>query len=199
VLGREVDDRGEHGADDHPKQLVPVEERHADPGRLHPVVERRPDHRGGLDDEEQIPPAPSRPPPALLIHLLPPKPRPFAGTSPEVPAPRYIPEAPVLCRQDVVTLERAMGIEPTTHSLGSCRSTTELRPRNRQLLHVQSLFSLPKIPRLRRNSGNAPRPAGIGANPLPFFNPGIHLTDIPLNRSGQGEKLRAKAPETLKM
>ena len=26
-------------------------------------------------------------------------------------------------------LERAMGIEPTTYSLGSCRSTTELRPR----------------------------------------------------------------------
>jgi hypothetical protein len=26
-------------------------------------------------------------------------------------------------------LERAMGIEPTTCSLGSCRSTTELRPR----------------------------------------------------------------------
>src|SRR5262249_44006175 len=25
-------------------------------------------------------------------------------------------------------LERAMGIEPTTYSLGSCRSTTELRP-----------------------------------------------------------------------
>ena len=28
-------------------------------------------------------------------------------------------------------LERAMGIEPTTYSLGSCRSTTELRPRRR--------------------------------------------------------------------
>lgn len=28
-----------------------------------------------------------------------------------------------------VILERAMGIEPTTYSLGSCRSTTELRPR----------------------------------------------------------------------
>jgi hypothetical protein len=73
VLGREIDYRGEHGADDHPKQLVPVEERHADPGRLHPVIERRPDHRGGLDDEEQIPPAPSRPPPVLLIHVLPPE------------------------------------------------------------------------------------------------------------------------------
>ena len=29
-------------------------------------------------------------------------------------------------------LERAMGIEPTTYSLGSCRSTTELRPRSAQ-------------------------------------------------------------------
>src|SRR5262249_33492326 len=29
-------------------------------------------------------------------------------------------------------LERAMGIEPTTYSLGSCRSTTELRPRAAQ-------------------------------------------------------------------
>ena len=29
----------------------------------------------------------------------------------------------------LILLERAMGIEPTTYSLGSCRSTTELRPR----------------------------------------------------------------------
>jgi hypothetical protein len=28
------------------------------------------------------------------------------------------------------SLERAIGIEPTTYSLGSCRSTTELRPQN---------------------------------------------------------------------
>ena len=31
-------------------------------------------------------------------------------------------------------LERAMGIEPTTYSLGSCRSTTELRPQNLSFL-----------------------------------------------------------------
>jgi hypothetical protein len=31
-------------------------------------------------------------------------------------------------------LERAMGIEPTTYSLGSCRSTTELRPRTLVIL-----------------------------------------------------------------
>jgi hypothetical protein len=30
-------------------------------------------------------------------------------------------------------VERAIGIEPTTYSLGSCRSTTELRPRNQPL------------------------------------------------------------------
>jgi hypothetical protein len=28
-------------------------------------------------------------------------------------------------------LERAAGIEPATYSLGSCRSTTELRPQSR--------------------------------------------------------------------
>src|SRR5688500_7460129 len=30
-------------------------------------------------------------------------------------------------------LERAAGIEPATYSLGSCRSTTELRPRDEEL------------------------------------------------------------------
>src|SRR5689334_289989 len=34
----------------------------------------------------------------------------------------------VATRADGKMLERAMGIEPTTYSLGSCRSTTELRP-----------------------------------------------------------------------
>jgi hypothetical protein len=29
-------------------------------------------------------------------------------------------------------LERAIGIEPTTYSLGSCRSTTELRPQRQR-------------------------------------------------------------------
>jgi hypothetical protein len=33
-----------------------------------------------------------------------------------------------------------MGIEPTTYSLGSCRSTTELRPPNRYFLKVKVLF-----------------------------------------------------------
>jgi hypothetical protein len=138
VLGREVDDRGEHGADDHPKQLVPVEERHADPGRLDPVIKRRPHHRGGLDDEEQIPPAPSRPPPALLIHLLPPA-SPLRRYFPRSTRPvdtsskrslSTLPPKRPSFSSDVAILERAMGIEPTTYSLGSCRSTTELRPQS---------------------------------------------------------------------
>jgi hypothetical protein len=35
-------------------------------------------------------------------------------------------------RMDPGKSERAMGIEPTTYSLGSCRSTTELRPQNQR-------------------------------------------------------------------
>ena len=35
---------------------------------------------------------------------------------------------PLSARICLENLERAMGIEPTTYSLGSCRSTTELRP-----------------------------------------------------------------------
>jgi hypothetical protein len=57
----------------------------------------------------------------------PPKPRPFAGTSPEAPAPRYITEAPVLCRQDVAILERAMGprqqLEIQRYQKPSCKTT----------------------------------------------------------------------------
>ena len=112
VLGREIDDRGEHGADDHPKQLIPVEERHADPGRLDLVVEGRPEHRDELDDEEQVPPAPSRPPLALLIYLLPPT-SPFAGTSPEASALPILPDAPVFLAR-CCDLGAGMGIEPTT-------------------------------------------------------------------------------------
>src|SRR5262249_55645101 len=33
-------------------------------------------------------------------------------------------------RKSLILLERAKGIEPSTYSLGSCRSTTELRPRS---------------------------------------------------------------------
>ena len=37
-------------------------------------------------------------------------------------------------------LERAKGIEPSTYSLGSCRSTTELRPQNHASLCWQNCF-----------------------------------------------------------
>jgi hypothetical protein len=36
-------------------------------------------------------------------------------------------------------LERAIGIEPTTYSLGSCRSTTELRPQLSVIIDVSWL------------------------------------------------------------
>ena len=70
IPGGEVDDRGQDGADDHPGELVPIEEWHADKDRLSPVVEWRPQHRDELDNEEQVPPAPSTPPFALLIGPL---------------------------------------------------------------------------------------------------------------------------------
>src|SRR5579863_5584091 len=56
TLGREVDDRGENRADDHPEHLVPVEERDTRPVRLGLVVEGRPKHDDELHDEEQVPP-----------------------------------------------------------------------------------------------------------------------------------------------
>src|ERR1700687_5512881 len=37
-------------------------------------------------------------------------------------------------------LERAIGIEPTTYSLGSCRSTTELRPQFQALTFAGSFL-----------------------------------------------------------
>src|SRR5262245_321139 len=51
IFGGEIDDRGEYGADQDPQELIPVEERDADPGRLDPVVERRPQRGDELDDE----------------------------------------------------------------------------------------------------------------------------------------------------
>ena len=44
--------------------------------------------------------------------------------------------APIYLRK----LERAKGIEPSTYSLGSCRSTTELRPQNHASLCWQNCF-----------------------------------------------------------
>src|SRR5262249_50042249 len=68
VFGGEIDDRGEHGADQDPQELIPVEERDADPGGLDLVVERRPQRGDELDDEQQVPPAPATPLPLPVIH-----------------------------------------------------------------------------------------------------------------------------------
>src|ERR1700733_8004161 len=67
-FGREIDHRGEYRADEHPQELIPVKERHADPIRLGLVVERRPENDDELDHEEQIPPAPSVPFLLCIIH-----------------------------------------------------------------------------------------------------------------------------------
>jgi hypothetical protein len=73
VVGRKIDNCGQDGSDDDPKKLVPIEERHADPGWVDLVVERRPKNRDELNQEEQVPPAP----PAiccafamLLVHIV---------------------------------------------------------------------------------------------------------------------------------
>src|SRR6202020_1582263 len=55
----EIDDRREHGTDDHPQQLEPIEKRNAEQVGLGPVVQGRPKGDGELDDEEQVPPAPA--------------------------------------------------------------------------------------------------------------------------------------------
>src|SRR5580692_7353480 len=57
-------------------------------------------------------------------------------------------------------LERAAGIEPATYSLGSCRSTTELRPQNHYFIGI-SFKSTRKLVRLL--SGACARPA-LGAD-----------------------------------
>src|ERR1700722_1299468 len=73
VFGREIDDRGQNGPDDDPEHLVPIKERDARPRRLGGVVERRPQHRDELNDEEQVPPAPARALVSFLIHESPPR------------------------------------------------------------------------------------------------------------------------------
>src|SRR5215831_16443772 len=67
-LRREIDDRRQDGADDHPGELVPVEERNARQRGLELVVERRPEDRDELDEEEQVPPAPSGASFAVVSH-----------------------------------------------------------------------------------------------------------------------------------
>jgi hypothetical protein len=72
-FGREIDDRGQNGRDDDPEHLVPIKERDARPRRLCRVVERWPQHRDKLNDEEQVPPAPARAFVSFLIHESPPR------------------------------------------------------------------------------------------------------------------------------
>src|SRR5262249_48902136 len=71
MRGREIDDRGEHGSNNHPKKLVPVEEWEPDPGGFCPVVERRPQYGHELDQEEQVPPTPIGAILARLVHSPP--------------------------------------------------------------------------------------------------------------------------------
>src|SRR5262249_39694591 len=88
-----------------------------------------PDHHGpALSAIREVPRSLSRrrrprPPPASVRRA-----RPIArswgsdmGTSERPLVLRYAPVGRLV-------VERAMGIDPTTYSLGSCRSTTELRP-----------------------------------------------------------------------
>src|SRR5690242_11409302 len=56
-LGDEVDHGSEGRADDHPEELIPVEEGDARQLRLDGVVEGHPEQRDERDDEEQVPPA----------------------------------------------------------------------------------------------------------------------------------------------
>src|SRR5262249_36623129 len=57
--GREVDDRRQHGANEDPEQLIPIEEGNAGQRGRTRVEKRWPKHREALDKKEPIPPAPA--------------------------------------------------------------------------------------------------------------------------------------------
>src|SRR5271166_6009201 len=67
-FGGKIDDCSKHGADDYPKQLVPIKERHADPVRFNFVVEGWPEDGDELNDQEQVPPAPPAPLATRSVH-----------------------------------------------------------------------------------------------------------------------------------
>src|SRR5579859_964898 len=69
LLGREIDNGGQDGSNDDPEELIPIEERHAEQGRLGFVVEWGPEHRDELNEKEQVPPAPSCALAELSIHM----------------------------------------------------------------------------------------------------------------------------------
>jgi hypothetical protein len=68
VFGRKIHDRGKHGADNYPKQLIPVEERQANPIRFCFIVKGWPEYSDELDEKQQVPPTPSTPFLARLEH-----------------------------------------------------------------------------------------------------------------------------------
>jgi hypothetical protein len=75
----------------------------------------------------------------------------------ERPPNRLRPHSAPTSRSSPKKLERAMGIEPTTRSLGSYCSTTELHPRPRHFYH-DGFFAKSD----RSRSGDAPSPCRAG-------------------------------------
>ena len=109
VLSREIDDGRENCAHDHAGQAGTSRKTECRSSTGSARLKNG-GHMNGdkFDDEQQVPPAPAAPPRASFTHGIPPD------------------DATAVVQHQ--KLERAMGIEPTTYSLGSCRSTTELRP-----------------------------------------------------------------------
>src|ERR1700675_4218622 len=68
IVGGEVDNGRENGADDNPEELKPVKEGDAHQGGLEPVVQGWPERHEKLDDEKQIPPAPAATPSWFNVH-----------------------------------------------------------------------------------------------------------------------------------
>src|SRR5712671_5249726 len=89
IFGRKINDRGEEGADDYPEELIPVEERYADPIGFYSIVEGRPEYGDKLDKKEQMPPAPRAPLPTWSDHFLLPR-----GPPPSPEGPRQRIKAP---------------------------------------------------------------------------------------------------------
>jgi hypothetical protein len=68
IFRRKIHDSREHGADDYPKKLIPVEERHANPIGFCFIVKGGPEYGDELDKKEEIPPAPPAPLLAWSVH-----------------------------------------------------------------------------------------------------------------------------------
>ena len=89
IFGRKINDRGEEGADDYPEELIPVEERYADPIGFYSIVEGWLEYGDELHKKEQIPPAPRAPLLARSVHFLLPR-----GPLPSPEGPRQRIKAP---------------------------------------------------------------------------------------------------------